>query len=74
MEHSRGDAVAHILLVDDDPDQVEMYRYALEDAGFGVVTATTGGEAISARAISIRTSSCSTCGCPTCWAGTSAGI
>ena len=47
MEYSRGETGAQILLVDDDPDQVEMYRYALEDAGFVVVTANTGSEALA---------------------------
>jgi CheY-like chemotaxis protein len=43
---------AQILLVDDDPDQVEMYRYALEDVGFVVVSASTGSEAVTrARAL-----------------------
>lgn len=46
-------AVAHILLVDDDADQVEMYRYALDDAGFSVVTAATGADAVS-RARDLR--------------------
>jgi CheY-like chemotaxis protein len=31
-----------ILLVDDEPDHVEMYRLALEHAGFDVVEAMTG--------------------------------
>ena len=49
---SREQTGAQILLVDDDPDQVEMYRYALEDVGFVVVSATTGSEAVTrARAL-----------------------
>ena len=46
-------ADARILLVDDEPDQVEMYRYALQDAGFVVVTASTGNAAVS-RARDLR--------------------
>jgi CheY-like chemotaxis protein len=38
---------ARILLVDDDPDHVEMYRLALEYGGFVVSTAATGGEALT---------------------------
>jgi CheY-like chemotaxis protein len=38
---------AYILLVDDDQDQVDMYRYALEDTGFIVVAASTGADAVS---------------------------
>jgi CheY-like chemotaxis protein len=49
---SREQTGAQILLVDDDPDQVEMYRYALEDVGFVVVGASTGSEAVTrARAL-----------------------
>ena len=44
MEQSRATA-ARILLVDDDPDQVDMYRYALEIAGFVVDAAGTGAAA-----------------------------
>ena len=44
---------AQILLVDDEADQVDMYRYALEDAGFAVVAANTGAVALaSARELS----------------------
>jgi CheY-like chemotaxis protein len=35
-----------VLLVDDEPDQVEMYRLGLEDAGFRVATAYRGDEAV----------------------------
>jgi CheY-like chemotaxis protein len=55
MEHSRAVTGARILLVDDEPDQVEMYGLALADAGFDVVSATTGGEAVS-RARELRPS------------------
>jgi CheY-like chemotaxis protein len=41
-----GTGVARILLVDDQPDQVEMYHFALERAGFAVLDAQTGTEAI----------------------------
>ena len=46
-EPPRGTAGAQVLLVDDDPDQVEMYRYALEDVGFVVVSAGTGHDALT---------------------------
>ena len=39
--------VARILLVDDEPDQVEMYHFALEHAGFAVDDAQTGAAAIA---------------------------
>ena len=39
-----------VLLVDDEPDQVEMYQLALEFAGLTVITAFTGRDALeSAR-------------------------
>jgi CheY-like chemotaxis protein len=40
-----------VLLVDDEPDQVEMYQLALEFSGFRVVTAYTGmaGIAVAQR-------------------------
>jgi CheY-like chemotaxis protein len=37
---------ARILIVDDQPDQVEMYHFALEHSGFSVAEAATGAEAI----------------------------
>ena len=43
----RSPAGAQILLVDDERDQVEMYRYALEDAGFVVISAGTGSDAVA---------------------------
>jgi CheY-like chemotaxis protein len=52
MEHSRTSS-AQVLLVDDEADQVEMYRYALEDSGFVVISASTGNDAIS-RACDVR--------------------
>lgn len=36
-----------VLLVDDEPDQVEMYQLALELAGYEVASASTGGEALA---------------------------
>jgi CheY-like chemotaxis protein len=36
-----------VLLVDDEPDQVEMYRLGLEGAGFRVVHAYNGADAIA---------------------------
>ena len=47
MEQTRAVDGARILLVDDELDQVEMYRYALEEAGFVVLAASTGGEAVT---------------------------
>jgi CheY-like chemotaxis protein len=47
MDHTRAVDGARILLVDDELDQVEMYRYALEEAGFVVFGASTGGEAVT---------------------------
>ena len=38
---------ARVLLVDDEPDQVEMYQYALETAGFDVVGAYNGVAALT---------------------------
>lgn len=39
-----------VLLVDDEPDQVEMYQYSLQSAGFVVTVAYNGRDAI-ARAL-----------------------
>jgi CheY-like chemotaxis protein len=36
-----------VLLVDDQPDQVEMYQFALEYAGFAVDGAASGAAAVS---------------------------
>lgn len=41
------DPAMRVLLVDDEPDQVELYRYGLEDAGYVVVTADKGDAAIA---------------------------
>jgi two-component system, cell cycle response regulator DivK len=38
---------ARILIVDDEPDQIEMYRFALEHAGFIVDAAINGVAAIA---------------------------
>ena len=38
---------AKILIVDDDPDMVELLRLALTDAGYSACTATTGAEALA---------------------------
>ena len=46
-DETRVGASAHILLVDDEPDQVEMYRMGLEAVGFGVTSALTGAEALT---------------------------
>jgi two-component system cell cycle response regulator DivK len=35
-----------VLLVDDEPDQIDMYRFSLEIAGFRVAPAYRGSEAI----------------------------
>jgi two-component system phosphate regulon response regulator PhoB len=40
-------AAARVLLVDDQPDQVEMYHFALEQAGFVVDDAEDGTTAIA---------------------------
>ena len=42
----RGVSGVRVLLVDDEPDQVEMYQLALESAGFTVVSAHTGELAV----------------------------
>ena len=47
MNGPRVPASARVLLVDDEPDQVEMYQYALETATFEVVSAYTGASAIA---------------------------
>ncbi len=46
MEASRA-LGARILIVDDQPDHVEMYRFALEHAGFVVDEAVTGNAALA---------------------------
>ena len=38
---------AKILIVDDDPDMVELLRFALTEAGYSACTATTGTEALA---------------------------
>jgi two-component system, OmpR family, alkaline phosphatase synthesis response regulator PhoP len=38
---------ARILIVDDDPDMVEMLRFAFTQAGYSTRTATSGGEALT---------------------------
>jgi CheY-like chemotaxis protein len=40
------DRGARVLLVDDEPDQIEMYRFALEDAGYAVIAAEDGHTAV----------------------------
>jgi CheY-like chemotaxis protein len=47
---NRGVAHARVLLVDDEPDQVEMYALTLQRVGFHVIAAYTG-EAAIARAL-----------------------
>ena len=42
IDNPRGLPGARVLIVDDEPDQVEMYQYALEEAGFRVLAAFTG--------------------------------
>ena len=44
-----SEARACVLLVDDEPEQIELYRYGLEQEGF-VVTAATDGRAAIAQA------------------------
>ena len=41
------ETVAHILVVDDEPDILELTRYTLSSEGFQVTTAATGNEALS---------------------------
>ena len=36
-----------VLLIDDEPEQVEMYQLSLESAGFEVISAYTGGDGVS---------------------------
>ena len=36
-----------VLLIDDEPEQVEMYQLSLENAGFEVISAYTGGDGVS---------------------------
>jgi CheY-like chemotaxis protein len=43
---SKSPRDAHILLADDDPDTVLMYRRGLEQEGFRVSTASNGDEAL----------------------------
>jgi adenylate cyclase len=57
LDHSTAGSMAEpsaprrVLLVDDEPDQVEMYQLALEFAGFEVIAAFNGKGAVeSARA------------------------
>ena len=38
---------ARILIVDDDPDMVELLRFALTEAGYSTCTAATGTEALA---------------------------
>ena len=46
MTAPRDRSIARVLLVDDGPDQVEMYQFALESAAFDVSAAYTGRSAI----------------------------
>jgi len=36
-----------VLLIDDEPEHVEMYQLSLESAGFEVISAYTGGDGVS---------------------------
>ena len=47
MKPSPPPSGAQVLLVDDEPDQVEMYRVTLEDGGFTVISANTGADGVS---------------------------
>ena len=47
MDNSREGSGARVLIVDDEPDQVEMYQYALEEAGFRVLAAFTGESGVA---------------------------
>jgi CheY-like chemotaxis protein len=46
MRMHMGEQVAHILVVDDDPDVVEADRLVLEGAGYRVSSASNGSEAL----------------------------
>lgn len=48
MTASPGSPGRRVLLVDDEPDQVELYQYGLQTAGFDVRCAYTGAAAIEA--------------------------
>ncbi len=54
--HRGGDAAATILVVDDDHDICGSLREVLEDAGYGVVTASNGQEALDVLGRSPRPS------------------
>ena len=45
--HATGAPGARILIVDDEADQIEMYRFALEHAGFTVDAAMNGSDALA---------------------------
>lgn len=47
MDNPRVLPGARVLIVDDEPDQVEMYQYALEEAGFRVLAAFTGESGVA---------------------------
>src|SRR5690348_3281068 len=40
-------SAATVLLVDDDPSQIKLYRWILERGGFAVVSALVGGSSVS---------------------------
>jgi CheY-like chemotaxis protein len=44
-----GDVRAKILVVDDEPEAVELVEFNLKQAGFDVVTAADGAEALKRR-------------------------
>lgn len=46
-DSSRSDAPPSVLLVDDEPDLLELLQYSLEAAGFRVRTARDGAEALA---------------------------
>src|SRR5690349_8186527 len=44
---NRNDMKPRILIVDDEPDALEVLSFKLREAGYGVVVATNGAEALT---------------------------
>ena len=56
---------ASILVVDDDPDILDVLADRLEALDYRVVTASTGRDGLARLEDTARSSSCSTSPCPT---------
>jgi len=56
--------MARVLVVDDEPDSVELLQEFLTSKGYEVITASNGEEALRKLKRSGPTSSCWTCACP----------